>query len=58
MENTKLPYAITKEDLPLACPLPNRPLWNRHPRVYLPIEETGGRATCPYCSTEFILTDA
>ena len=29
------------EDLPLSCPMPEQKLWNSHPRVYLPIEETG-----------------
>lgn len=31
-------------------------LWNSHPRVFLPIEETG-RARCPYCSAEFVLEE-
>jgi uncharacterized Zn-finger protein len=29
-------------------------LWNSHPRVYLPVEQTGW-AKCPYCSAEFVL---
>ena len=45
---------INRRDLPLHCPLPDMSLWNSHPRVYLPIEETG-RAKCPYCGTEFTL---
>jgi len=49
-------YQVHKSDLPLHCPMPNMSLWNSHPRVYLPIEETG-RARCPYCSAEFILVD-
>ncbi len=57
MEQTKSSYQITKKDLPLACPLPKMTLWNAHPRVYLPIETDNGRATCPYCGTEFILND-
>lgn len=47
-------YHVSKRDLPLHCPLPSMSLWNSHPRVYLPIEETG-RARCPYCSAEFVL---
>jgi len=31
-------------------------LWAAHPRVYLPIEETG-RAICPYCSVEYVLVE-
>ena len=37
--------------------MPEMELWNSHPRVYLPIEETG-EAKCPYCGANFILTDA
>ena len=51
--NAKKIYTITKKDLPLCCPMPDMILWNSHPRVYLPIEETG-HALCPYCSAEYI----
>lgn len=51
---TKKHQQVTQQDLPLCCPLPSDTLWDAHPRVYLPIEETG-RATCPYCDTEFTL---
>ncbi len=47
-------FHIKKEQLPLHCPLPQMSLWNQHPRVYLPIEDTG-KTKCPYCGTEFIL---
>lgn len=47
---------IQQTDLPLSCPLPEMPLWNTHPRVYLPIEETG-QATCPYCGAQYLLKD-
>ncbi|HKK16288.1 MAG TPA: zinc-finger domain-containing protein [Gammaproteobacteria bacterium] len=49
-------YSITRDALPLHCPLPDMSLWNSHPRVYLPIEKTG-EAKCPYCGTEFTLVD-
>ena len=52
--NDKPLYEVTREDLPLHCPLPSMSLWNSHPKVYLPIEETG-RAKCPYCGAEFVL---
>ena len=45
---------IARSELPLHCPLPDMSLWNSHPRVYLPIEDTG-TAKCPYCGTEFTL---
>ena len=47
---------VTRADLPLACPTPRMTLWNMHPRVYLPIEKTG-KATCPYCGTQYTLID-
>jgi uncharacterized Zn-finger protein len=54
MSCEKKRYEVTRRDLPLSCPRSDRPLWDKHPRVYLPIEETG-TAICPYCSAEFIL---
>ena len=47
-------YDVTKNDLPLSCPMPQMEIWDAHPRVYLPIEETG-HATCPYCGAEYHL---
>ena len=52
--NDRQHYEISPQDLPLHCPLPGMSLWNSHPRVYLPIEETG-TAKCPYCGTDFTL---
>ncbi len=46
---------VTAHDLPLHCPMPNAPLWNQHPRVFLPIVENGGEALCPYCGTRYKL---
>ncbi|KYC29156.1 conserved protein of unknown function [Sterolibacterium denitrificans] len=46
---------VTAADLPLHCPLPDSPLWSRHPRVFLDVLKTG-TATCPYCSTEYAFT--
>ncbi len=54
--SSKTPLEITSKALPLHCPTPDRNLWNQHPRVFLPIELTG-KAKCPYCGTEYILTD-
>jgi len=53
---TKRRLEITSRDLPLACPPRDDRVWDAHPRVYLPIEETG-RAVCPYCETEYVLKD-
>ncbi len=49
-------YEVRRADLPLSCPTPEQKLWNAHPRVYLPIEDTG-TATCPYCSAVYRLVD-
>ena len=45
---------VTADDLPLHCPTPTMELWDTHPRVFLPIEDTG-EALCPYCGTLYIL---
>lgn len=52
--NAKNFYEVTTADLPLSCPMPAMYLWNSHPKVYLPIEETGS-AMCPYCSASYQL---
>lgn len=54
--NTQQEYQVSRQDLPLSCPTPEQKLWNSHPRVYLPIEETGS-AICPYCSARYRLVD-
>ena len=52
--NAQHRYEVGSSDLPLHCPLDSMSLWNSHPRVFLPIEDTG-RAVCPYCGSEFVL---
>ncbi len=54
--NAQNTYEVSRADLPLSCPMPHMMLWCSHPKVYLPIEETG-RAKCPYCGAEYILID-
>lgn len=49
-------YEVTYKDVPLSCPMPNMRLWDAHPRIYMPIEETG-HEVCPYCSAEYFLLD-
>ena len=44
---------ITAHDLPLHCPLPDAPLWARHPRVFLDVTH-GGEVVCPYCSAHYV----
>ena len=52
--NTQRRIEVTAADLPLHCPMPSMKLWDAHPRVYLPIHETG-EALCPYCGTKYVL---
>lgn len=54
IDNKQRQIEITEDDLPLHCPMPSMQLWNSHPRVYLPIENTG-EALCPYCGTRYTL---
>ncbi len=54
--NTQSIYQVRRVNLPLSCPTAEQKLWNSHPRVYLPIEESG-EATCPYCSARYLLVD-
>ncbi len=53
--NAEHRYAVSERDLPLSCPMPGMYLWNSHPRVYLPIGETG-EAKCPYCGASYFMT--
>jgi len=54
--NDRRSYTIARADLPLHCPLPGMSLWDSHPLVYIPIEDSKkGRMRCPYCSTEYVL---
>ena len=55
--NARNHYQVTRADLPLSCPMPGMALWNSHPRVYLPVEDTG-TAKCPYCGAEYELVEA
>lgn len=41
----------------MSCPMPGMYLWNSHPKVYLPVQETGD-AKCPYCGAQYVLGDA
>ncbi|MGE5242564.1 MAG: zinc-finger domain-containing protein [Bacteroidota bacterium] len=54
--NAQNRYEVTRADLPLSCPMPGMSLWNSHPRVFLPIEDTG-QERCPYCGAVYVLKD-
>lgn len=53
-DNKSRKVEVTADDLPLHCPTPSMELWDTHPRVFLPIEDTG-EALCPYCGTLYTL---
>jgi uncharacterized Zn-finger protein len=55
--NAQHKYEVRPRDLPLSCPMPDMYLWNSHPKVYLPIEETG-EAKCPYCGADYFLSES
>jgi uncharacterized Zn-finger protein len=55
--NAQHRYEVRHNDLPLSCPMPGMYLWNSHPKVYLPIEESG-EAMCPYCGAQYYLRQA
>jgi len=55
--NAENRYEVTREALPLSCPMPGMSLWNSHPKVFMPIEKTG-EAKCPYCGAVYVLKDA
>lgn len=55
--NAQHQYGVRHKDLPLSCPMPGMYLWNSHPKVFLPIEESG-EAKCPYCGAQYHLTAA
>ena len=54
--NAENQYNVTQADLPLSCPMPGMYLWNSHPKVYLPVEDTG-EAKCPYCGAHYTLDE-
>jgi uncharacterized Zn-finger protein len=54
--NAKNSYEVTRQDLPLSCPMPGMTLWNSHPKVFLPIEAEG-TSKCPYCGAQYTLVD-
>lgn len=56
LANAEDRYEVTRDDLPLSCPMPGMSLWNSHPKVYLPIEKTG-TAKCPYCGADYSLIE-
>ncbi len=53
--NAEADVVVTPDELPVHCPLPGRTLWNSHPRVYIPLDDPGDTARCPYCGALYRL---
>lgn len=54
--NAQNRYGVSLSDLPLSCPMPGMYLWNSHPKVFIPVAETG-EAKCPYCGAKYHLLE-
>ena len=54
--NAQNRYGVSLSDLPLSCPMPGMYLWNSHPKVFIPVAETG-EAKCPYCGARYHLLE-
>ena len=54
--NAENQYRVTREDLPLSCPMPGMYLWNSHPKVYLPVDKEAS-SKCPYCGALYSLAE-
>lgn len=54
--NDATTYEVSRDILPIHCPMAGASLWDSHPQVYIPVEATGS-AKCPYCGCEYRLVD-
>lgn len=45
---------VPATQISICCPALHQPNWNLHPRVYLNISQNK-KATCPYCSQQFVI---
>lgn len=54
--NAETLVEVTLDELPIHCPVPDAPLWNSHPRVFIPLQDHP-EAKCAYCGTVFRLVE-
>ncbi len=54
--NKQTRYEVTRDDLPVHCPMPGASLWNSHPQVYMPVE-AHGPAKGRHCGAEYVRKD-
>ncbi len=52
--NAKNCYEVHPDDVPVHCPVPGSSLWDSHPRVYVPLDDSG-QGKCPYCGAIYKL---
>ena len=45
---------VTADELPMHCPAPGLALWDSHPRVFIPLNDSP-EAACSYCGTVYKL---
>ena len=56
--NAEKSCAVKRSALPFHCPAPDSSLWDSHPRVWVPLEDSAdGTARCPYCGCLYHLVD-
>ncbi len=59
VKNTQTQNAVvevTRDDLPVHCPMDESQLWCSHPRVFIPLEGQD-QSACSYCGTIYKLVD-
>ena len=54
--NSQTLVEVTRDELPSHCPTPDSSLWNSHPRVFIPLDDSP-EAKCSYCGTVYRLVE-
>ncbi|MFT7214475.1 MAG: putative Zn-finger protein [Granulosicoccus sp.] len=54
--NSQTLVEVTWDELPLHCPTPDASLWDSHPKVFIPLDQSP-EATCSYCGTVYRLVE-
>ena len=52
--NSETLVEVTRDELPIHCPTPDSSLWDSHPRVFIPLNDSP-EAKCSYCGTVYRL---
>jgi len=54
--NARGRYEVSRDQLPIHCPMPGTSLWNSHPQVFIALNDEGF-GKCPYCGAEYQVKD-